>query len=254
MLTESRFARHDKIAPFPAPSNAPSLQGIFSGQPLEAVEAGATVFWDGEEVGHVFTIVEGVLRLFKILPDGRRVVTRFAYPGDLLGISLKDHYLCSAEAVTAMKLRRVARAQFRDQMDRSAELRPLLLSLLCDEAAAAQDQITLLARKTAEERVSSFLLGSARRLSNDGDLRSVVDIPMTRQDMADHLGLTIETVSRTMTKLASGGVIVASGRHAITIRKPRRLAVLAGEGDASDSMDRNSRTNVVRPAFWSHHA
>jgi CRP/FNR family transcriptional regulator len=100
--------------------------------------------------------------------------------------------------------------------------------------AAAQDQMVLLARKTAEERVSSFLLFSARRFAGDHSKLPTVEIPMTRLDMADYLGLTIETVSRTLTKLIRSGVIASNGRHAIVIRKMGKLAVLSGESDVDD--------------------
>jgi CRP/FNR family transcriptional regulator, anaerobic regulatory protein len=97
--------------------------------------------------------------------------------------------------------------------------------------AASQDQMVLLARKSAEERVASFLLAVARRLDRDLDPQPLVELPMTRLDMADYLGLTIETVSRTMSKLTAAGIIGQSGRHAVTLRRPAKLAALAGDTD-----------------------
>ncbi len=109
--------------------------------------------------------------------------------------------------------------------------------------------MVLLARKSAEERVSSFLLLISRRLSGDRQ-PPVIEIPMTRLDMADYLGLTIETVSRTMTKLTDRGVIAPSGRHAILIRKLAKLAALAGEGDEDDN--RPVRATLTQQAVWPH--
>ena len=239
------------VREFPvAPRPAPSLQSIFRGQAVERFEAGTPVFWEGDAAKHVFEVVEGVLRVFKIMRDGRRVITGFLYAGDLLGVSLKEQYLYTAEAVTDTKLRRFARKRFQDEINRSPELRPQLFARLCDEMAAAQDQMVLLARKSAEERVSSFLLLIARRLSASHQADPVVEIPMTRLDMADYLGLTLETVSRTMTRLASLAVIAPCGRHAVTVRKLGKLAMLAGEVDDDDKQV--SGVASVRQAVWPH--
>jgi CRP/FNR family transcriptional regulator len=254
MYTEARFSPHERIVRFPAAQPATSLNGLFQGQPLEVFEPGSAVFWEGDEANHVYLIADGILRVFKILPDGRRVITGFIYPGDLLAISVRDQYLYTAEAVTAVRLRRISRSKFHEETNRSQELRQILFAHLCDDMAAAQEQMVLLARKTAEERVCSFLLASARRLACDNLAHRSIDLPMTRQDMADYLGLTIETVSRSMTKLAGGGVIAATGRHAITIRKSKKLAVLAGESCSDDSIAPCFASNVVRLAVGARHA
>ncbi|WP_248308581.1 helix-turn-helix domain-containing protein [Bosea sp. 124] len=225
----------------------PSLRSLFGGQPVETFDTGTAVFWEGDDARHVFEVVEGVLRVFRIMSDGRRVITGFIYPGDLLGVSLKDHYLYTAEAVTRTKLRRYEHGRFQNEINRSPELRPQLFACLCDEMAAAQDQMVLLARKSAEERVASFLLVIARRLGA-AQTQPVIEIPMTRLDMADYLGLTIETVSRTMTRLSTCGVIAPSSRHAIVIRKLGKLAMLAGEADGDDN--RPTGMVPVQQAVW----
>jgi len=194
----------------------------------------------------VFEVVTGVLRVYKILSDGRRVITGFMYAGDLIGVSLKERYLYTAEAVTRIQVRRYARSRFQEEINRSPELRPQLFARLCDEMAAAQDQMVLLARKSAEERVCSFLLHIARRLEDDHSPLTVVEVPMTRLDMADYLGLTIETVSRIMTRLTSRGVIAPSGRHAVVLRKKEKLTALAGEADAPH----NTEADYTRQAVW----
>ncbi|PTM43004.1 CRP/FNR family transcriptional regulator [Bosea sp. 124] len=230
-----------------APCQVPSLRSLFGGQPVETFDTGTAVFWEGDDARHVFEVVEGVLRVFRIMSDGRRVITGFIYPGDLLGVSLKDHYLYTAEAVTRTKLRRYEHGRFQNEINRSPELRPQLFACLCDEMAAAQDQMVLLARKSAEERVASFLLVIARRLGA-AQTQPVIEIPMTRLDMADYLGLTIETVSRTMTRLSTCGVIAPSSRHAIVIRKLGKLAMLAGEADGDDN--RPTGMVPVQQAVW----
>ncbi len=228
----------------------PSIGSLFSRQPLEKFDAGSALFWEGDSCKHVFEVVEGLLRIFKIIGDGRRVITGFLYPGDLVGVSLRDRYLYSAEAVTQTKVRRFARTKFQDEMNRDPELRPQLFALLCDEMAAAQDQMVLLSRKNAEERLCSFLLLLAQRTQHYDEPAPVIQLPMTRLDIADYLGLTIETVSRTMTKLTGRGVISPTGRHAIKICKLERLAFFAGNGDDYD--DDSTGLLRTRQAVWSH--
>ncbi len=262
MYIESALTRHDAAEAFSphalasqalaqpdtAQAAAVSLQALFAKQPVEKFEAGTAVFWEGDAASHVFEVTEGVLRIFRMMNDGRRVITGFVYPGDLLGVSLERSYLYTAEAVTPVKLRRFARARFQHEIQNSPELRPQLFARLCDEMAAAQDQMVLLARKTAEERVASFLLVIARRLGPARETTPVVEIPMTRLDMADYLGLTIETVSRIMTRLTQRGVIEPNGRHAIFVRKLRLLATLAGECEEKAGVLHEA--TPVRRAVW----
>lgn len=235
------------VRPMPIETeDRPTLQSLFSRQPIEKFEPGAAVFWEGDDAQHVFEVVTGVLRVYKILNDGRRVITGFMYPGDLIGVSLKDRYLYTAEAVTRIQVRRFARQRFQEEINRSPELRPQLFARLCDEMAAAQDQMVLLARKSAEERVCSFLLHIAHRLESDRLPLTIVEVPMTRLDMADYIGLTIETVSRIMTRLTSRGIISPSGRHAVVLRKKDKLAALAGEAEGSH----NSDAAFTHQAVW----
>ena len=204
-----------------------TLSCIFAAQVTEQLEAGEALFWQGDDAKHVFEIVSGALRTVRVLNDGRRVITGFLFPGDIVGVSLKDRYLSSVEAIATTRVRRMARRRFDDEVERSATLRPQLFARLYDEMTAAQDQVMLLARKTAEERVASFLLALARRAVDGCSSSAIVALPMTRLDMADYLGLTIETVSRIMTRLTGRGIIEAAGRHEIIIRRPAALAALA---------------------------
>jgi CRP/FNR family transcriptional regulator, anaerobic regulatory protein len=227
-----------------------TLAALFRGQVEERFDAGTALFWEGDAAKDVFEVVSGVLRIYRILGDGRRVITGFLYPGDLVGVSLRDRYLYTAEAVVPVKVRRFSRRRFDEEVVRFPELRPQLFARLCDEMAAAQDQMVLLACKTAEERVCSFLLDVARRMHADSADLPVIDIPMTRLDMADYLGLTIETVSRTMSKLTRAKVISAEGRHSLLIGKLKRLVQLAGEGEDDAYFDNDNRP--MRRAALAH--
>jgi CRP/FNR family transcriptional regulator len=201
-----------------------SLRDLFKGQPSDCYAAGEAIFWEGDEAGHIFDVLEGVLRVYRILPDGRRAIIGFIYPGDVLGVSFQSRYLFTAEAVTDVRVRRFARGRFFSLVNESSELRPQLFAILCDEMSAAQDQMLLLGRKSAEERVVSFLLA----VHHKSGVGSTIELPMSRLDMADYLGLTIETVSRMMTGLTRRGLIAPAGRHAMVLRRLSALREIAG--------------------------
>lgn len=205
----------------------PSLNELFAEQVAEAIDPGSAVVWQGDPSQYVVEIVSGAVRTVRALSDGRRVITGFLFAGDVFGASLGERYPVTVEAIVPTRVRRIARRRFADDLARRPELTGELMAKLRAEMMAAQEQVVLLARKTAEERVASFLLSLARRAGNEGDADAVIALPMTRLDMADYLGLTIETVSRIMTRLAGRGVIAAAGRHGIIIRRPRALATLA---------------------------
>jgi CRP/FNR family transcriptional regulator, anaerobic regulatory protein len=250
MLSTAQHAHSALAAMATMKPQLTTLDELFSAVPRESLDVGEGLFWQGDRAQHIFEITEGVLRIFKIIGDGRRVITGFLYAGDMVGLSLKDVYIYSAEAVTPVKVRRVTKKAFRDAIETSPELRPQLFALMCDEMAAAQDQMVLLSRKSAEERVCSFLMLIARRMHGDQQIGRSVQLPMSRQDMADYLGLTIETVSRTITKLVTRGVIIANGRHAFDIAKPGKLLALCGDGDSYE--DAGERAVKTRQAVWPH--
>jgi CRP/FNR family transcriptional regulator, anaerobic regulatory protein len=225
-------SRNAAVLPDEPIQRAPSLQGLFEGQPADAYAAGEAVFWEGDLAGHIFDVIVGVLRVYRILPDGRRAIMGFIHPGEMLGVSFLDRYLFTAEAVTSVKVRRFSRGRFFSLVNESPELRPQLFAILCDEMSAAQDQMLLLGRKSAEERVASFLLAVHRK----NGAGNVVTLPMSRLDVADYLGLTIETVSRTMTGLMRRGLIVATGRHTIALHRMSALREVAGAEDENDAV------------------
>lgn len=211
-----------------------SLREIFQKQPAEYLSPGKTLFLEGDDASHVFEVLDGALRIFKIISDGRRVITGFLYPGDFVGISLSSRYLYSAEAVCGTTVRRLSRGQLDAAVNGSQRLRPAIFNVVSDEMAAAQDQMVLLSCKNAEERFCSFLLKFMRRNALRGERILSIELPMCRQDIADFLGMSIETVSRTVTKLIGRGALRiedAPVRHTITILKPLLLAQLAGDGD-----------------------
>ncbi|MEI2297412.1 helix-turn-helix domain-containing protein [Ensifer sp. MJa1] len=195
------------------------------------VAPGQALFWEGDDAKYVFQVEDGMLRALRLLADGRRVIVGFLHAGDLLGVSLKDRYLYTVEAITEVRLRRYPRRRFEDEVARRPHLREQLFSKLCDEMTAAQDQAVLLSRRSADEKVANFLLLMAK--DRDAEPVTFVDLPMTRLDIADYLNMTIETVSRTITKFASNGIIVAPDRRSIIILKRHMLQSIAN-GDGCD--------------------
>jgi CRP/FNR family transcriptional regulator len=211
-----------------APAELADLSQIFAGQPVEKLQPGEAVFWQADPATDVVEVTEGCLRRYRVLVDGRRAITGFAFPGDVLGLSTMDQYSDTAEAVTPVKLRRVSRRRFHALVDTSAQLRPQVLARMCQEITLAQEQMILLGQKGAEERVASFLLTLACRSE---DLLEPVDVvvPMSRLDMADYLGLTIETVCRSITKLKDAGFIILRDRRTIRLCDIAALRQQAGE-------------------------
>lgn len=159
------------------------------------------IFTDGDVACRVYRISKGVVRLYKLLPDGRRQITAFLGAGDILGAVLSEHQVCSAEAVTQVTLQSIERSRLVALMDEQPKLMRRFLSTTMLQLNAAQDQINLLGLKDASERVVAFLdmLGSrSGYVFHDG---CRVYLPMSRRDVADYLGLTTETVSRALAKL-----------------------------------------------------
>ena len=232
-------ALHSSVGPV---EPRPTLTDLFGGQPCESFSAGEALFWEGDRAGQIFDVLQGVLRVYKILPDGRRAIMGFVYPGNILGVSFQDRYLFTAEAVTGVKVRRICRLRFLSLVNKSPDLRRQLFALFCDEMSTAQDQMLLLGRKSAEERVVSFLLAVHRKCAEGAE----IELPMSRLDIADYLGLTIETVSRMMTSLARGGLIRATGRHRIALHKLGALRDIAGR----DEDETDARPAQARRAVW----
>jgi len=167
----------------------------------------APVLDEGEPAGSLFNVTEGVVKLFKLLPDGRRQITGFLFPGDFLGIAMNDTYAYSAECVTPTKLCRLPRRALERLLEEYPHMEKRLLGLASNELVQAQDQMVLLGRKTAKEKLCSFLLSLSSRARERGEDGHIIMLPMSRADIGDYLGLTTETVSRTFTSLKSSNVI-----------------------------------------------
>jgi CRP/FNR family transcriptional regulator len=187
------------------------------------LDAKATVFAEGGRAEAVWTLVSGSIMLSKLLHDGRRQVVGIVVPGDFLGLPMHAANGFTATTLTPTTLYRFDRARFTDLLNRNPGLMRQVFETFSHELALAQDHMLLLGRRSAEEKVAAFLLTLRARWAPLQGLTSRVDLPMTRQDIGDYLGLTLETVSRTMTKLAQRKIIAVIP-DGVRILDPERLA------------------------------
>ncbi len=178
---------------------------------------GQAIFEESEAADYVYNISNGDVRLYKLLADGRRQITGFLRPGDFLGLVKQDAYTYGAEAIDSVELCCMRIIDLERLLREMPAVRDRLLDMSRDELAAAQEQMLLLGRKSAREKVLTFLLLRARQHDNPDDAESaILDLPMSRSDIADYLGLTIETVSRTFTTLKEEGLIdLPSAQHVV---------------------------------------
>lgn len=184
------------------------------------------LFSAGQLAVLVYSLTAGVGRLYKLLPDGRRQILGFALPGDFIGAGPSERYSFSVDAIEAISACRISREAF----DRFSAGNPHLLLRINQfsnrELMLAQEQMLLLGRRTAEEKVASLLMGWRDRLTRIGEHRQTIRLPMSRQDIADFLGLTIETVSRTLTRFEREKmlVIVAGGVRLLDVNRAELMS------------------------------
>ena len=171
------------------------------------------IYGESEPADYVYKVLTGAVRTYKLLSDGRRQIDAFHLPGDIFGLELGDTHTCSAEAISESTVVVVKRSLVMAAAERNTDVARRLWSTTAAELRRAQHH-TLLLIKSAQERVATFLLEMSERLSAEGS----IELPMSRQDIADYLGLTIETVSRTLTQLQGAATIALPGSRRIVLR------------------------------------
>jgi len=181
------------------------------------------IFGENEPADYLYQVVSGSVRTYKILGDGRRQIGGFYLPGDVFGLEFADEHALSAEAITDVKVIVVKRSAINGLAGRDAAVARQLFTLTGRELRRVQDRILLLI-KSAQERVASFLLEMSERAAGG----NAIELPMSRQDIADYLGLTIETVSRTLTSLESAATIEVATSRRIVLRNRSALSRMNG--------------------------
>jgi CRP/FNR family nitrogen fixation transcriptional regulator len=172
------------------------------------------IFAEDEPAEYLYKVVSGTVRTSKLLSDGRRQIAAFHLPGDVFGLEAGELHHFSAEAIVDSTVLVARRSAVLALAGRDPEVARQLLAVTADSLDRAREHMLLLGRKTAVERLAAFLLDMADRGRGSG----AIELPMTRNDIADYLGLTIETVSRTLTQLQSEAAIAIPSSRRITLR------------------------------------
>lgn len=201
--------------PAASPSLADSLEMMGASM---SYARNAEIYGEDEPTEYLYKLVSGTVRTSKILNDGRRQIGQFYLPGDLFGHEVGNEHSFSAEAITQVKVIVIKRSAVEALAARDNDVARQLWAMTGRELQRMQEHILLLI-KTAQERVAGFLLEMAERIKSTNE----VELPMSRQDIADYLGLTIETVSRTLTILENSAAIALPSSRRIVLRNRAAL-------------------------------
>jgi CRP/FNR family transcriptional regulator, nitrogen fixation regulation protein len=226
MLTQtSRPAPFQHPAPglrhAPPAAKAPQAGAIELMGALMTFARNSEIYGENEPADYLYKVVSGTVRTYKVLVDGRRQIGGFHLPGDMFGFESGDEHTFSAEAITDCKILVIRRSAVITLAARDNDVAQQMWALTARELQRVQDHIMVLI-KSARERVASFLLEMAGRAAGGG----AVELPMSRQDIADYLGLTIETVSRTLTQLEKTAAIELPTSRRIVLRNRSALSRL----------------------------
>lgn len=186
------------------------------------VERNAEIYGEGEPAEYVYRVVSGVVRTYKLLNDGRRQISAFHLPGDFFGLDCDEEHRFTAEAVIDATVTFVKRSALISRASCDGEVANHLWRMAAAELHRAHDHMLLLGRKSAQERIAAFLLEMAGRAEQN----DTVELPMSRLDIADYLGLTIETVSRTLTLLENAEAIALPSTRRIRLCNKAALSRL----------------------------
>ncbi len=211
-----------------SPSELQQLHAISS---HKIFEQGELIVEEDATVRQVANVLGGTIKLFKLLPDGRQQITGFLFAGDFLGPMLSGEYATFAEAVGRVELCVFDQDRLRERMDAWPHLERRLFEDATATLDRALDWMLLLGRKTAGERVASFFVMLADRVGPKDEPQALIEVPMSRSDIADYLGLTMETVSRQISQLKRTGLVRAPSQHMLELTD---LAALRRIAEGSD--------------------
>jgi CRP/FNR family transcriptional regulator len=196
-------------------------------------EAGQTIAWAGDEMGFVASVVSGVATLSQTLQDGRTQMVGLLLPSDFIGRPGRSTLPFDVTAISDVTLCCFRRKPFEEIITTTPHVAERLLSMSLDELDAAREWMLILGRKTAREKIASLMTIIARREAAGGIKRTkgaiVIDLVLTREAMADYLGLTLETVSRQISALKAEGIIQLDGKRRVIVPDIRRLLMETGD-------------------------
>ena len=199
----------------------------------KVMQAREHVFFEGDPITHIYQVEHGTVCLYKTLQDGRRQIVDFAHPGDFIGLGAGGDHVFSAQAITLARLRCLPAGALHEVACHNPEIGMQLYRALSDQLLAARDLLLTVGQRNATERLAALLLALSRRNERNGANRARIALSMTRADIADFLSLTVETVSRTFTKLRQSGIIDLAHSSLVVIKDRHALEQLAaGEANA----------------------
>ncbi len=178
------------------------------------------IYGEGEPAEYVYQVIRGAVRTYKLLNDGRRQIGAFHLAGDVFGLDPGSAHRLTAEAIADTTVRLVKRRSLEVAAGSNVKVAHHLWTMTAGDLRHAEDHMLLLGRKTAMEKVATFLLEMDRRLAKAG----MMALPMCRRDIGDYLGLTLETVSRALSQLNDQGILLFSSARQIVLRNRQRLA------------------------------
>jgi CRP/FNR family transcriptional regulator, nitrogen fixation regulation protein len=224
MLTQTAIRTGSFEQPTAAPRHAPL--GVGNGQvgTIELMGApmsfarNTEIYGENEPAEYLYKVISGTVRTYKVLVDGRRQIGGFYLPGDIFGFETGDEHTFSAEAISDCRIIVIRRSAVMALAAKDNDVARQMWALTARELHRVQDHVMVLV-KSAQERVAGFLLEMAERASS----ASAIELPMSRQDIADYLGLTIETVSRTLTQLEKSAAIEVPTSRRIVLRNRSAL-------------------------------
>ena len=209
----------------------PDQHVLFDASSLVRLPARGAVFREGDRANAVFTLVDGAAKLLRTLPDGRQQIIGFRFPGDLIGYTARDRYPCDAELVCDATVCRVDRVKLEAMSRGCSGISHRLLELCAEDLAAAQEQLAAMAQRSSEGRVAAFLLMLRDAARRNGSSGTELALPMTRADIGDYLGLTIESVSRVFAGFRRAGLLQEPMRGTVRLLDMPGIESLAsGEG------------------------
>lgn len=223
--------RHRAVCAYAGADELAALEEI---KYYRSFSVGQPVVWAGDQMDFVASVVTGVACLTQTMADGRRQMVGLLLPSDFLGRPGRGQAAYDVTAVTDLVMCCFRKKPFEAMMIKTPHIAHRLLDMTLDELDAAREWMLLLGRKRAREKIASFLVILARResaLRGQAAITSI-EVPLTREEMADYLGLTLETVSRQMTALRGDGLIQTAGKRSVYI--PDLLALQEAAGDESD--------------------
>ena len=209
----------EKVYPKDLSEKTPTL-------PTTRLATDSHLFHEGDRVERIYQVITGVVRLTRLLEDGRRQIIAFGFPGDIVGFPCNGRHHTDCEALTRVELQPYRLSHLENEKG-DPSLHASLLQAALREIAAMQDHFMMLGRKSALEKIASFLSVLADRVGMEVGQYTQISLPMSRADIADFLGLTTETVSRTFSQLRKSRVIALDGVHTVIVLRPEALRALA---------------------------